>query len=978
MDIRTFLGRVLPPEGCGSYVLTLIKNKIAWNQGNYETIEDLAKAAEKWDKTEWSVYFAVGTHKDNEYEADGKKKFRRKKETAFAFKCLCIDIDVGPDKPYQTQKEAYLALAVACKNLDIPMPMVNSSGGGLHAYWTLAKTISSASWEKAGIYLRAALTTQGVEIDTSKVHDPSMVLRPVGTTHKKDPNNLRIVKMKSDCEDIAIADIVAKLKLAVPDDVQQSVQAPAKTKAPVGSIIGNVLNTTTYEKLNLDHMIEGCQQLRTIAADRGANNKYPMYFAALNVAKNCTDVPDALERLCGGHKDFDMDESLEKIATFTVEATTLCSSFETANPGGCVGCPHKGTINSVAALHRGTTVVEEKDVSFNVPEPYSIRNGQIIRKFLDMKTVEDEEGKKRKVEYENTEVISPYLIYVESRYTDADYNDTIAKVVVKYPVGGWRSFDLPIAHLWANSADYQKLLGDKEIYLQDKSQGHTKLRTYLLTYLQQLQQYAESSFKYRHFGWQRDGAFLLGHKLIGVDGHRDFTLDGAANQMAEQLQPKGTLAGWSDATAAFDDPDLRLHACAFLIGLASPLMIGSNLGAGLLHLYSSDTGSGKSSVQQAIMSAYGDPMKLMMKPSDTDNAMFKKLGILNALTACMDEMTETINTDSARAHNLMYLFTAGVDRGTLKQNRELREQEFWSMNIVWSSNADLEGQLDSRVASNALRMRLMQFTMDQNFFFLNHGKQFVLGFLNNYGHAMPLIVEEIIKRGGPAVVYAAAAERFEKMYKFKFLGPERFIHAMYVAAEGTREIAEHLGLLRFDSTKAIPAGLATVDSKRKYAAQSHRDGMDLIGQYLLERNHAIVECVEEMTMPNHKMKVKLPTPNIAYVRYEIQRRDGVPFDGVIHINRADLRKWLQTIGGDYDAVVKDLAKLGVEYHDNVRVSIMKGCEKSNPGQTYCLSIKLNHRRILDALSHPDIPVEISTHPQAQTVAQMANVLQGKK
>ena len=976
MDIKTFLGRVLPPEGCGSYVLTLIKDKIAWNQGNYDTIDALAAAALKWDKTEWSVYFAVGTHKDNEYEKDGKKKFRRKKETAYAFKCLCIDIDVGPDKPYQTQKQAYMALAVAVKNIGIPMPMVNSSGGGLHGYWPLLKAISAANWEKAGIYLRAALTAQGVEIDTSKVHDPSMVLRPVETTHKKDSNNLRKVRVISDCEDIGIADMVTLLKQAVPQGVNLT-PTPAATKAPAGSIIGNVLNTA-YDKLNLDHLIEGCQQLRAIAADAGANCKYPMWLASLNVAKNCTDVPVALDRLCGGHPDYDQDKCLEKIATFTKEGTTLCSTFETANPGGCNGCPHKGTINSVASLHRGSTVVAEKEVTFEVPEPYAIRNGQIVRHFTDMKTVEDEDGKKRKVEFQNTEVVSPYLMYVESRYTDADYNSTVARVAVKFPVGGWRSFDLPIAHLCANNAEYQKLLGDKEIYLQDKSQGHTKLRSYLLTYLQQLQQYAESSFKYRHFGWQRDGTFLLGHKLIGLNEHRDFSLDGPAERMSQQLQPKGTLQGWIDATAAFDNSGLDLHACAFLIGLGSPLMVGSKLGAGLLHLYSSQTGSGKSSVQQAIMSAYGDPIKLMMKPSDTDNSMFMKLGILNALTACMDEMTETINTDQARAHNLMYLFTAGMDRGTLNQNRELREQGSWSMNIVWSSNSDLEGQLDSRVTSSALRMRLMQFTVDQNPYFLNHGKEFVTGFLNNYGHVMTPIIEEIIRRGGPEAVFNEAAARFEKMYKFKFLGPERFIHAMYIAAEGVREIAVSLGLLKFDTTKAIPAGLATVDSKRAYAEQSHRDGMDLLGQYLLERNHAIVECVEEVTTPNHKMKVKLPTPNVAYVRYEIMRRNGVPFDGVIHINRADLRRWLQTIGGDFDAVTKDLTKLGVEFTDNVRISIMKGCEKSNPGQTYCLSIKLNHRRMLDALSHPDIPVEISTHPQAQTVGAMANVLRGNK
>lgn len=966
MNLITFLGRVLPPTGNGSYVLTLIKDKKAWNQGNYETLEDLAAAALKWDKTDWSVYFAVGTHHDNEYQDDnGKTKYRRKQDTAYRFKSLCIDIDVGPDKPYQSQKEAYRALGIALEALGIPMPTVVSSGGGLHCYWPLMKTISAVNWEKSGIYLRSALESQGVQIDVSKVHDTSMVLRPVETTHKKDPSKLRPVRVLSESEDFDIVDLVVKLKAAVPSGIAARPSRPPSSR-PIDPTISNILNTS-FDKVKLEHLVAGCQVIRALDTSGGATSKYPMWFAALNVAKFCDDVPAAVDRLCGAHPDFDEKACLDKIATTdSGKGMTKCATFDAAAKAegiaGCAGCPHQGKINSPYSLSRGTTEVVEPEVTFSVPEPYSLKNGRIIRTFKDTKVVEDEDGKKKKVEFDNTEEVCPLPMYMDSRYTDADHEGTVAHIKAKYPMGGWRQFDVPIATLFAGGADFMRILGDKEIVPRDRDGGGNKIRRYLMSYLDHLQQYSDTSYKYSHFGWHKDGSFLLGQTLLGVQGERHFKLDGAAAQMADSLQKKGTLEAWIDGTKLLDRDDTRLHGCMALMGMSSPILAGSTLNACLLHMYSPDTGTGKSALQTFVMSAYGNPAALMMKSTDTENATFKKLGVLNNLTLCMDEMTEIIAKDPDRAHKFAYILSQGSDKDALTTTRELREKLSWNAFVIWSSNSDLEGQLDSRIASNGIRARLFQGYFPKNPFFDQHGKEFAEIYLRNYGHVTELIVAEILRMGGKEAVYEAAYQRFEKMYNFKFQGHERFIMAAFVCAEAVREIAERLGLIKFDGKKAIKRGLEELASKRDKEAVGHRDGMDLLGQYLLERNNAIVECVEEATAPNPKMKVKLPTPNVAFVRYEIKRNNNVPYDGTIHINRADLRRWLSLNGGDFDALLKSLAAMGVIYADHQRVSIMKGCDKSNPGQTYCLSIELNHPRIISVLSHPDIPVEVSTHP----------------
>ena len=73
----------------------------------------------------------------------------------------------------------------AINKIGLPQPMVVSSGNGIHCYWTLTSPVGKDHWVKASTALRIALQENNVEIDTSKIHDPSMVLRPVGTHHKK-------------------------------------------------------------------------------------------------------------------------------------------------------------------------------------------------------------------------------------------------------------------------------------------------------------------------------------------------------------------------------------------------------------------------------------------------------------------------------------------------------------------------------------------------------------------------------------------------------------------------------------------------------------------------------------------------------------------------------------------------------------------------------------------------------------------------
>ena len=289
-----------------------------WNRGSFTSTDEAVAAIHSWDaEANSTVYFSVGKFADHrEVDETGKVKYKRKQDNATFFRALALDLDIGEGKPYDTQREGWEAMRLALKAIGMPKPMVISSGKGIHCYWPLTQDIKSAHWVKASIALRLALEENGVEIDTSKIHDPSMVLRPVGTHHKKQIP-WKPVECKADCPDYEPVMLFGILKPWFNKAVQVSpVRRPSgvtKQSAVMAAVIGS-------GDVVLESVLTRCNQLHAIADSGGvtdaAGNRVeePMWRATMGLAKYCNDVPVAVIRLGGAHPDFDLDDSLNKMA----------------------------------------------------------------------------------------------------------------------------------------------------------------------------------------------------------------------------------------------------------------------------------------------------------------------------------------------------------------------------------------------------------------------------------------------------------------------------------------------------------------------------------------------------------------------------------------------------------------------------------------------------------------------------------------
>ena len=102
----------------------------------YDTLEEVERAARKFDAGGYDAYFALSTFKE---------PTNRKGPNAHELKSLFLDLDCGPSKEYPTQKAAVDALRAFCKQLSLPKPMMVNSGRGCMSTGPLPKRFRQSS-----------------------------------------------------------------------------------------------------------------------------------------------------------------------------------------------------------------------------------------------------------------------------------------------------------------------------------------------------------------------------------------------------------------------------------------------------------------------------------------------------------------------------------------------------------------------------------------------------------------------------------------------------------------------------------------------------------------------------------------------------------------------------------------------------------------------------------------------------------------
>lgn len=962
MDTKTFLARVTAPTD--SLVVATIRGGIFWNRGSFIDLDMAVQAIHRWDaEPDTTVYYSVGRFSGNSTAdpSTGKIKHSRLQTQATFFKALALDLDCGADKPYPDANTGWAALKGALQIMGMPAPLLVSSGNGVHAYWPLTEQVTRDQWTIASIALRLALADHHVEIDTSKIHDPSMVLRPVGTHHKKQTPH-KDVKCVRDCPDYDPIALFTVLKpwftaaKSLAAQVGRSTRPAGKAPSSISAAIlgsGNVILAPVLKK---------CLQLAAIARTGGVADAAgqpvlePMWRATLGFAKYCNDPQDAVTVLAGGHQDFDLQSNMNKLSRWAGTGPTTCATFEQHCPSGCATCPYKGTITSPAQL-TGEDVIKVEDpdtgvvAELEMPRGYLLDQQRIWREVEKEVESKDANGNVVLNVVKDREMVSNYPMYVTGVFTDHQQSEATATVAVQYPLGDWKEFAMPLSRLSSAGKEFADFMMNKMLYVPTQAAANS-MRTYLMRYLEMVQAKTPAGGDFEQFGWQPDGSFLCGEQIVGSpSGATQRRLRGPAVRYGAFLRAKGSRDEWVKAMSLLDMPEATTVAAAVLVGTVGIIGKAAGNASFLLSIYSPNTTTGKTLSLLAANSTAGDPRPMLMGVTDTANAIYKIRGTLNHLPGTIDELT---TLDPEAAIDLAYNLSSGREKLAMTRDREVREPATWDGPTLVTCNYSLHAKFDEVMTQNdPVRARTMEITQHDNTFVRLHGNEFHRLITDNHGWAFPELVEAILAAGGDRVVWDKGSAAFDRKFAFPFEPADRFYRTAIIGAWIMGTLGKKLGLFPFDVDRVVNDLLSYVTGGRESVAAHKQDAIDIVGQFLQEHNDQLIECREEYE-PGGKgvERVLHPIPERAVARIKVVHSTTHPVmpGSVLAINVQSFKKWLLRSRDNLQRVTDELQAAGALVSERERVTLFKGCNRSNPGQAFCVVVNLNHPRFAAALN----------------------------
>lgn len=189
-----FLKIILPKEGI-HYLAIFEEGREVPAHKVYTDLETMAYAIERMANSQQaSVYHACATYKQPVIaikDGDRAKRKYRIPENWDKAKSFWVDVDCGQEKfdkgqGYLTKKDACVAIDEFSKNIGWPEPMIVDSGNGIHAYWPLTTDITHGEWVSIAKDLKATLHHCGVKADPSRTADFASILRPAGSSNRKN------------------------------------------------------------------------------------------------------------------------------------------------------------------------------------------------------------------------------------------------------------------------------------------------------------------------------------------------------------------------------------------------------------------------------------------------------------------------------------------------------------------------------------------------------------------------------------------------------------------------------------------------------------------------------------------------------------------------------------------------------------------------------------------------------------------------
>ena len=737
METKTFLQEVLASDG--RYCIFAANAVTDRRQQHfYTSVDELVEAAINLDSKGYDVYFALATfNKDKSRKVDNVKHL----------KSFFLDLDCGPSKEFASQGDALKQLMEFCKHLTLPKPLIVDSGRGLHVYWPLAEAVPFDDWLPVATKLKQLCSDNKFMADPAVTADAARVLR-VPETHNYKPDVPVEVSCKSNSTIPVNFDRFSNLLGNRP------IPVPTKKVAGANAVMQAALGNQEYKfKTVMEKSLggTGCAQISNALHNPDAISE-PVWRGVLSILKASSDGSrEKAHKISRGYSGYNEEETNTKWDNLTVDKRYTCTKFEEENPETCLECTNRGKFRS--PLHIGKHIKEataQDNVvevvaldlpnqpinTYVIPEyPFPYIRGANGGVYMRVKKEEGEFDEKKI--YHND-------IYVTKRIVDIELGESVV-MRLHLPKDGVKEFTVPLTAVTSRE-EFRKQMAMQGVAVTKIDD----LMHYTTTWVNELQATNMADKAYRQFGWTNDNAevFILGNQKIFKDRVEFNPPSAQTAGMFPAFEPQGTLEEWKTLVDFYNKPGFELHQYVLCTGFGSILMhFLDDIACSALHLYSKDSGLGKTTAMRAAASIWGDPDELVLNENDTHHTKMHRSEVLHNLPLFIDELT---NSNGEKLSELVLQFTSGKQRGRLVSgsNAERIRGEPWSFLATTTGNTSVMERIRLfKENPNAEAQRIMEVRVDKMFTGAESKKdtdKFSRAIGKCYGHAGPIFAQYLI------------------------------------------------------------------------------------------------------------------------------------------------------------------------------------------------------------------------------------------
>jgi uncharacterized protein (DUF927 family) len=194
---------------------------------------------------------------------------------------------------------------------------------------------------------------------------------------------------------------------------------------------------------------------------------------------------------------------------------------------------------------------------------------------------------------------------------DPDLGETLL-LRLHLPKDGVRDFLMPLSSALSKEK-FIGLVAQHGVTVLGKKQDI--LMQYVAKWVEELQLTGKAEKSHKQFGWLEDNsAIIVGDREIRATEIGYSPPNSTTLPNVPFFQCKGDFHLWKDTINAYGREGMEYRAFAFFMGFGTMLMKFTALDGFLLNLVSRESGSGKTTILQAINSIYGRPKELMLSP----------------------------------------------------------------------------------------------------------------------------------------------------------------------------------------------------------------------------------------------------------------------------------------------------------------------------------------------------------------------------